>query len=299
VRDARLLADIKYRSLFELSMNGMLLLDPDTYAIVDTNAAFCKLSGRSKSELLAMTLHDLLAPSEWDRLKQSLGLFANGGQGTLSDLAFAHMDGTELSLDVSATFISTIAENIVFLAFKDVTEKRELEEGLAKMAQTDTLTGLANRRTFDLRLAWAIARARGEQFAVSLLAMDVDNFKQCNDTYGHPIGDKVLKGVGDLIRENIRVGGDEGFRYGGDEFAVLLMGVHTSTAKRIADRIRADHKQGESYGTGLSIGIAELEDGMEVSDLISRADEALYRAKALGKNVIQVASTKDGRSPAS
>ncbi len=290
MREASILAEMKYRSLFELSMNGMLLITPETYTIIDTNRSFCELCNRDREALLKTSLGDLLAVNERERLEQGLTVVEAGGQGTLGDLRLLRPDGKELSVDASATYIHSLEEKMVFLAFKDVTEKREYEDRLAEAAQTDQLTGLANKNTFNTRLEWAIARASGEKFGIVLMALDLDNFKACNDTYGHLVGDEVLANVGTVICDNIRAGGDEGFRCGGDEFAVLLVGAPLSIAEQTAERMRRQHEEGDSRGTTLSIGIAEHCQGMSATDLIRTADESLYKAKAQGKNKIFVAS---------
>ena len=130
--------------------------------------------------------------------------------------------GTDMSLDVNVTFVSFGGEALVMMVFRDVTEVRQLEQRLKQIAETDELTGLANKRSFRARLEWTIARSRGEGFPLTLVFVDVDDFKKCNDTFGHEVGDRALRAVGKAIRSSIRTGGDEGFRYGGDEFAVLL-----------------------------------------------------------------------------
>jgi len=289
-RDERILAEIKYRSLFELSMNGMVLADPVSLKIVDTNEAFCDLCGRNREALIGVSLSDLLSPREQERFRQALSLFARGGKGALGDVSLVRPERGDLSLDVSVTHIDTLLERFFFLSFRDVTDRLEVDKQLTRMAQTDQLTGLANKHTFNMRLEWTVARARREKFMLTLLALDLDNLKQCNDTYGHLIGDEVLVKVGEVIRNNIRVGGDEGFRCGGDEFAVLLAGAPAVMGKGIAERIRAQYEEMENYNTTISIGIAELREGMSATDLVRTADETLYRAKALGKNGIQVAS---------
>ena len=102
-------------------------------------------------------------------------------------------------------------------------------------------------------------------------------------------GDKVLRTIGQIIRNDIRHGHDAGFRYGGDEFAVILAGADATVALRIGERIRTDLEQAENFGTSLSIGIAEYKPGMNSADLTRCADEALYRAKSQGRNNVCVA----------
>lgn len=288
-RDALLLAETKYRSLFEFNVNGMLLLEAGSLVVRDVNDAFVALSGRNREDILGRPLGELLDKYEQSRFEQGIALFAQGGQGTLGDMLLVRSDGQELSLDVSVTFIDVHDEKIVFLAFKDVTEKREVERQLAEVAQTDKLTGLSNKYTFQTRIEWGLARARSEKFPMTLMALDLDNFKVCNDTYGHLVGDDVLAMVGEIIRDCIRAGGDEGFRCGGDEFAVVLMGAEAAVGKRVAERMISQFEKAENYGTSLSIGVAQYREDMHATDLIRSADKALYKAKNAGKGIVQVA----------
>jgi diguanylate cyclase (GGDEF)-like protein len=191
--------------------------------------------------------------------------------------------------DISVTYMDVLSQQLISLVFKDVTERREVEQDLADAAQRDSLTGLLNKRTFLTTLAGAISRAQNENLSVVLVFIDLDNFKKCNDNHGHQAGDKLLTSVGQLITHSIRKGGDLGFRYGGDEFGVLLMGATIEVAQRIAERMRGDFQALETYGTSMSIGVAEYKHNMSVSTLVSAADAALYRAKALGKNTVCVA----------
>ena len=284
VRDAQIVAEIKYRNLFELNTNGMVFLEKGNFDITDVNAAFCELVRTPREKLIQKSLVDLLEATEQDRFQQGLKLCARSGQGTIGDVGMACLDGEKVYVDITATFISVASEHIVCLAFKDITEKREFEEGLVEAAQVDNLTGLLNKRAFNTNLEGFIVRARRDSAPLSLLFMDLDNFKRCNDTQGHQVGDDVLRTIGRLVHKNIRGGLDEGFRFGGDEFAVILPGVTAATAVVIAERLRCDLENAENFGTSLSIGVAEYKNGMPAAALARAADKALYRAKALGKN---------------
>jgi diguanylate cyclase (GGDEF)-like protein len=178
---------------------------------------------------------------------------------------------------------------VICLSFKDTTEKRQLEEHLVEAAQMDPLTGLLNKRGFTMEVENTLLRARNECSPLCMMFLDVDSFKMCNDTYGHPVGDKVLHTIGQIIQQNIRRGYDLGFRYGGDEFAAILVGAESDVALKIGERIRKDLENAENFGVSLSIGIAEYSEGMDSALLTRRADEALYRAKSLGKNTVCVA----------
>jgi diguanylate cyclase (GGDEF)-like protein/PAS domain S-box-containing protein len=289
MRDALVLAETKYRSIFEYGMSGMLLMSREGFRIIDVNQAFCEFCGRNKDDVVHSAFSNLLDTSAEERFSVGLELCASGGRGTLGDVSLLRPDGTQVWADISVTYMDVLSQQLISLVFKDVTERREVEQDLADAAQRDSLTGLLNKRTFLTTLAGAISRAQNENLSVVLVFIDLDNFKKCNDNHGHQAGDKLLTSVGQLITHSIRKGGDLGFRYGGDEFGVLLMGATIEVAQRIAERMRGDFQALETYGTSMSIGVAEYKHNMSVSTLVSAADAALYRAKALGKNTVCVA----------
>lgn len=290
-RHQRKLAERKYRSLFELSIDGMLLVDHNGQRVVDVNPAFCELAGRGVEELTGACATDLLDPQERDRFNIWMAYCAQSGRGMLGDLTLRHTDGTPRGVDITATFIEVEGEGLIFLQFKDVTERREVARRLEDAAQRDVLTGLYNKRAFQTRIEDMVARARdGRLAALSLVLLDLDNFKAANDTYGHQAGDAVLRHVGAAIHKSIRHGGgDVGFRFGGDEFAVLLEGARREEAILVAERLRGHFADGETYGSTLSAGLAVFTREMDSAELVRQADAALYQAKGAGKNAIHVA----------
>jgi diguanylate cyclase (GGDEF)-like protein len=167
---------------------------------------------------------------------------------------------------------------------------RRLMAALHGQANTDPRTGLANSRAFDLAVEAALAARAGHE-AVSLLMLDVDHFKKFNDLHGHPAGDEALRAFGAVLRSCMREG-DVAARYGGEEFAVLLPGHDAEVAATIAERIRGRTEAtiialapGITDHITVSIGIATAPDqGLDRVTLLRVADEALYRAKATGRN---------------
>jgi len=159
-------------------------------------------------------------------------------------------------------------------------------------AVTDPLTGLLNRYGLQVILGNQLAQARRYGKPVSCLMIDVDKFKVVNDTYGHPSGDAALRQVAGILKEAVR-GSDVVFRYGGEEFMVLLPDTMLEGAVALAEKIRmltASHPFGEGeriFFLTLSVGAAVLREGESGSDMIMRADAALYRAKALGRNRVE------------
>ncbi len=174
------------------------------------------------------------------------------------------------------------------------------EEELRRLAATDVLTGLANRRDFMARGTDEILRARRYNFHVCVLMMDIDHFKKVNDTWGHPAGDDVIRQVASTIRDICRVVDIVG-RIGGEEFAVLLSQTDTEGALILAERLRetvagraVSLAGGQTLGVSISIGVAAMtqEDG-DLSHLLARADAALYEAKQLGRNRVSLALSSD------
>lgn len=191
----------------------------------------------------------------------------------------------------------------------------------ARSATTDGLTGLANHRVFYERLGQELARGRRYGTPVSLLMIDIDDFKELNDTYGHPVGDEALRGIGRLLAEHLRRDIDLPARYGGEEFAVILpnTGVervasrdeaegarpdggapvagHHEGAAALAERLRTIVSQtpllltrtGRPVNVAVSVGVASFPDmATDMDDLVARADAALYAAKRAGKDRVEV-----------
>jgi two-component system, cell cycle response regulator len=168
---------------------------------------------------------------------------------------------------------------------------------LYKQATRDTLTGLSNRSYFQNELRKFISIGARYNRPFSLMMLDVDFFKRINDTYGHDVGDNVLKTVATALMSHVR-SHDVAARFGGEEFVILLPETPLSGAVAVAERIRMTvescdfEPMGCNHHVTISIGISEFPaSGAEMDDLIKRADEALYRAKGEGRNRVCIAET--------
>lgn len=173
---------------------------------------------------------------------------------------------------------------------RDITEQKRLENDLRKMATTDSLTGLFNRRHFWELSERELARARRAPHPVSVLMIDLDHFKSVNDRYGHEVGDRVLKHVAELGIMNLREIDIMG-RIGGEEFVVLLPNTRLSEAMMVAERLReaVSHKETLTdrgpVSINISVGVTETGEAMEdLETLLKQADDALYAAKQQGRN---------------
>ena len=175
---------------------------------------------------------------------------------------------------------------------------------LAQRAQIDGLTGLWNRSHFDQRLTELVASAKRYGRPFSLVMVDVDHFKQFNDNYGHPFGDRVLQALGDLLLASARVS-DVPCRYGGEEFGILLPETSANAAAGFCERIRVMIQEfsfkhsGKEIGFSASFGVAGTTaegslGSMTQTELLEAADSALYEAKENGRNQVRTAQFENG-----
>lgn len=185
--------------------------------------------------------------------------------------------------------------------YSDISEKKAAVQQLEQLASKDGLTELANRRIFDWRLEEAFKTAQSSSASLSLLMIDVDHFKAYNDTYGHPAGDEVLRQVAGVLRSACRGELDLVARYGGEEFAVILPAASTEVAHDIAVRLAAavrmldiPHLSSSKGRVTVSIGLASVAETMNgPQQLLKSCDQALYAAKAAGRDKVRAASVED------
>jgi diguanylate cyclase (GGDEF)-like protein len=181
---------------------------------------------------------------------------------------------------------------LTLLLGRELRRRQEAEQGLATLAATDSLTGLANRRRLDqvLRQEWARAQRNGKPLAV--LMIDVDHFKAFNQRHGHAGGDHALREVAKTIEASIRRPADVAARYGGEEFQVVLPETDLAGARLLAERIRTSVAAlapfaDDVHAVTVSIGIGVSATQHDLSGVLGAADEALYRAKAKGRNRVE------------
>ena len=219
--------------------------------------------------------------------------------GEVSDFPgqMVRKDGTVIDISISshALFDHTGAFAGVEGIYRDVTQRKNLERELQRLATTDMLTGMANRRSFLEVAEAAFQRAREGHAPLTLLMLDLDHFKTINDRFGHLEGDRVLAAFAQATRHQLRASDTVG-RLGGEEFGLLL--PHTTTAEgadiatRILEAIRAlelSDSNGQPYRITTSMGLGTLSPGdRSLHDLLDRADQALYLAKHRGRNQLAV-----------
>jgi diguanylate cyclase (GGDEF)-like protein/PAS domain S-box-containing protein len=251
----------------------------------------------------ARRLLQCVHPDDRDALEKASAECGRGGAPLHADHRAVLPDGTERILHSQARLIVDSDGRPVAVegTVQDITERKRAEEQIRYLAYHDSLTGLGNRRLFKERLAMAVATARRNEWRAGILFLDLDHFKRINDTLGHSVGDELLQGVADRLVASVRetdvVTRDMPSaisRLGGDEFTILLEGIHDAqdlakVARRILESLqRPFHLSGHEVVISGSIGItAWPEDGDDVEALLRNADTAMYHAKEQGRNNYQ------------
>ncbi len=273
----------------------MLQVDSASGAIIDANPAAIRYYGYPRRQLIGMNIStiDTMSTEDLAQLKR------NASEGRITHFIASNRlaDGTVRSVEVHISPVPIDGRIILFSLVHDVTEQLLAAEQLERMASYDALTELPNRRLFMDRLRQEIARGHRESTGLALLFMDLDGFKQINDTLGHEAGDQLLREIGRRLRHCVRES-DTVARLGGDEFTVLLPGTDGVAAaptviRKLLETIAQPVPLGGTHGTvTASIGVAIFpSDGTDADTLLSKADSAMYGAKADGKNACSFAST--------
>jgi len=283
-------SEVSFRLLFDNNPMPMWVFDAETMQFLSVNDAAVQHYGYSRETFLRMQLRQIWPQDEWATHGQALR--------QIGDVYHSDRDWRHLRADGSEIHVLTFGRRVAFegrdgylVAAVDITERRKAEARIAHMAHHDGLTNLPNRDFFQDHLRRALERSQPAHKRVAVLCVDLDLFKNVNDSFGHPIGDRLLKAVAERLRSEIR-GENLVARLGGDEFAVVLASeVSPNEASHFADRLigvlSARYEiDGIEVIVGASIGIAlSPGDGASCEELMRNADMALYRAKSDGGGV--------------
>ncbi|MGE7992590.1 bifunctional diguanylate cyclase/phosphodiesterase [Pseudomonas sp. NPDC089554] len=281
-------------TVFENTAEGVLITDTDQ-RISAVNRAFSEITGYSESEALGQTPR-LLASGQHDSAFYAALWHQLTAEGHWQGEIYNKRKNGELYpgwLTISAVRNSEHEITHFVAVFADISSLKHAQAKLDYQAHHDPLTGLPNRTLFESRLQSALTCAQASNHQGAVLFLDLDRFKHINDSLGHPVGDLLLKGIAQRLKEQVR-DVDTVARLGGDEFIILLPGLHRpSDASAIASKLlacfHAPVQAGEhEFFTSASIGISLYpQDGSDVSTLIRNADAAMYRSKAKGRNRVE------------
>ena len=285
----------RFRALVEKSWSGVVLLD-DALAFNYVGASTIHLLGYTEDEMKGTSFLSYIHPRERQAARK---IFSEVISGRLlqahGELRFMHKSGTWVWLEGFAqNLLHDPSVGAIIINYRDITQRKATEKQLEYQAYYDALTGLPNRLLFRDRVVNAIAQARRNKRAIALLYIDLDHFKLVNDGLGHSIGDALLSEVAGRLQGCIRAS-DTISRVGGDEFTILLNDIADSdSAAGVARKIlqsfnRSFRVQSHELFVTASIGISLFpNDGEDVETLLKCADSAMYRAKELGRNQIQL-----------
>jgi diguanylate cyclase (GGDEF)-like protein/PAS domain S-box-containing protein len=276
------------------------------YSLKYVSPSCVRILGWSQEEMMQAQPLALMLPEDAHVVDEAVAKSAaTGSPFTLITLRMRRKDGSAVWMEVTSRRVDdpvTGAVKEYVTVLRDISERKHLEESLAAQALTDDLTGLANRRSFDETLDREWSRTLREGTQLSLLLIDIDNFKSVNDDYGHQVGDDYLRAISAALSSALRAP-DSLARYGGEEIAVILPRADSQGALETAERLRAAvtalhlTHEGNAEGGGLatvSIGVATAlaRHGGTIKmpeSLLLAADNALYKAKQAGRNRVATA----------
>lgn len=282
----------KYRAVVRQLSEGIILVDPISKQIIEANQAYCTLVGYSNEQILTLKIYDVLAndPEVHDSIIRKV---QKDHLNLIQESIHRHRNGNLIDVEVNISAIYYGAKEYICYSVRDITERKMAQEMLSYQACHDLLTQLGNRNLFNEQLYKAIARSQRYKSQLGVIFIDLDRFKNINDTLGHDIGDRFLQEVAIKIKNCLR-SADIIARWGGDEFTILLSEVkHPQDATIVAKRIFNTLKQPiliSQYQLycHLSMGIAIYpQDGETPEILLKNADIALYRSKDAGGNQYQ------------
>lgn len=282
-----MMAGVSRHALLQLDHHGLIRgWHPDVAALF--GATPDTFVGQPYAKLFP---NDVITPDRmYDRLEEVRQTGLSFTEGWMQRSDGSRFWGHTL-LTVSEPGVQPSSFNLVV---RDISDHRESMESLLKQATSDQLTGVANRRAFYEAADMELARHTRKPRDITLLLVDIDHFKQVNDTYGHPVGDQVIRNLAEVMLRSVR-GIDVVARLGGEEFGVLLPSTDETMGHQIAERIRANValqavRAGQlAISYRVSIGVASVGKGISSpDDLIAAADQALYEAKRHGRDRVCV-----------
>jgi len=296
-------SEATFRQLVEYSVDTIFRMSPKC-EILYVSPSVTRLLGYAPDELTGRIVFDLIC--EEDRhiaLAAAKKSAEPGVESSPGTQRWMHKDGHTVWIEVNGRMVCTpegLPHEIVIVT-RDISERKALEEQLAKLAMTDSLTGLHNRRSFDELLEREWQRTLRSGSPTSLLLLDLDHFKQINDTYGHTVGDDCLRAAAQAVTFAVRRGTDLCARYGGEELAVILPDTDFEGAMQVGDNVRRavhqlniphrENPEGDwllSASIGVATALGRVGGTMRMPEaLLQAADAALYRAKHLGRNRVE------------
>ena len=287
-------SELKLRSILESAPYPIMIFEPETSKVLYANQSTYRLfEFPMEKSLVEISDMNSFWIQEEDR-NQLLDLIGDEGDIHNHEMLMKTAKGKMFWALLSATKMDFGGERALFVSLLDITEKKLIQEELERLATTDPLTGIYNRRSYFEMANKELRRSVRYNYPFSLLMIDIDHFKRVNDTYGHAFGDEVIQRFCEVCNGCLREEDIFG-RVGGEEFSVILVSAALDGANTVAERIREQWQEtgiqfeGKHVSFTVSIGVSELQNPRESVDMVmERADKALYQAKSDGRNQVKV-----------
>ncbi len=289
IKEALRVSEGKYRSLFENAIDSIFIIDVVSRRIMDVNQVAADRLGYTREELLSMEIDNIYPREELERTDDIIRRLLETGYLTF-ERTHVRKDGSTMLVEVSSIILEQDGRQVYQSIARDITQRKITELELQRLANFDSLTGVANRTLFLDRISHAIELARRNQSALVVLFLDLDGFKAVNDAFGHEQGDALLQLIAKRIQTCLRRS-DTVARLGGDEFGILLEGIRdpdetVGIVQKLIDAVSQpfNFQNAEAFIT-TSVGISVYPvHGSDPETLIQNADWAMYASKAEGKN---------------
>jgi diguanylate cyclase (GGDEF)-like protein/PAS domain S-box-containing protein len=287
----------KFSKAFHSAPYAITITRPSDGKIVDVNETFGSITGYDCAEVMGKKTIDLhLWENDEDRTAAVDALSRTGGVHGM-EMPFRKKNGERITGLFSAEIITVNGERNILSSISDITDRKQMEEALREsekryreLSIVDDLTQLYNSRHFYAQLKIELDRSNRYQQPLTLLLLDLDNFKHFNDAYGHVEGDHVLMRLGQVVKRCLRQT-DSAYRYGGEEFTILLPMTTNADGAVTAERIRTEFKKetfspvpGQDVHVTVSIGLAQYKPQEEMKAFVHRVDQLMYQGKKNGKD---------------
>jgi diguanylate cyclase (GGDEF)-like protein/PAS domain S-box-containing protein len=272
---------MEYQGIFENHHAIMLIINPETGDIIQANLAAINFYGWSQKELMNMRITDINILSK-EEVKARMQLARSKNK---THFLFKHQlsDGTIKDVEVHSGSIMREGKKMLFSIINDITERSQAEKTIKHLAYFDSLTALPNRKMFSDKLNHAIFKAKENNLKFALLYIDLDYFKDVNDSFGHLIGDQLLIKVAERLKKNLRKD-SKIFRLGGDEFAIIMPNTnHKEVENRVKDMIESCKNYNvKAVKLSVSFGFkTKVDSSVAFDEVYKSAEDSMYRMKLL------------------
>ena len=295
-REAMKKSEERYRSLVENTNEAILVIQDGMIKFVNSKAVAS--FGYSEKELMFINIFELIHPEDRDLVMERYLQKINGDtMSTRHTYRTIHKSGQTQWVEISSVLIDWEGKPATLNLITNITERKQMEKALRESEEryrelsiVDDLTQLYNSRHFYFQLKIELERSNRYKQPLTLLLFDIDNFKAFNDTYGHIEGDHVLRRLGQVVKRCLRET-DLAFRYGGEEFTIILPMTTSADGSVTAERIRTEFKKenfspapGQEFYLTVSIGLSQYKPKEDIKAFVHRVDQLMYQAKKNGKD---------------